>query len=158
DYVWRLGGARWPLQRGENDWETAQLTAGGRFKPVNPRASLRGLRDLDPFAPSAAPVRAAAAGLLRLSRRGRADAAWVVLHTEDPGRDDHMVMFQVIGDDVMAFDDAVVGPMRYQEWETIQPFGQVDGAFQLLLHTDPDTGEFHAVHRFDEHPPTPGLP
>ena len=157
EYLWQLGGAQWPLQRGENDWETAQLTAGGRFKPVNPRGPPRGRRDRDPFAASAAPVRAAAAGLLRLSRRARADAAWVVLHTDDE-RDDHLVMLQVIGSEVVVFDEAVGGPMGFREWETIQPFGQVDAAWQLLLHTEPGTGKLHAIHRLDKHPPTSGLP
>src|SRR5262249_32019481 len=40
----------------------------------------------------------------------------------------------------------------------IQPFGHVDAAWQLLLHTDADTGEFHAIHRYDKHDRTPGLP
>ena len=157
DFVWQLGGQLWDLVRGddpENDWETAQLTAGGRLRPVDPRGPPGGLRGLDPFA-SAGPVRAAVAGLLG---RDDADAAWVVLHTDDADRADHMVMLQVIGDEVIVFDDAVGGPMRYQEWETIQPFGQVDSAFQLLLRTDPDTGAFEAVHRLDQHPPTPDLP
>src|SRR5262249_52557058 len=53
--------------------------------------------------------------------------------------------------------------MRYQQWETIQPFGKIDAAFQLLLHTNPNTDNLHgdqfvAIHRDNEQPATPGLP
>ena len=165
EYAWQLGGPRWLLQEGDNDWETVELTTGGCLRRID-EASLLPDSSLAAWElAQVTPVAAAAAELLQ--RRGEpdaADAAWVVIDADptDDEVDAHLITLQVIDDEVLVFDrdveQKVGGPTPLSTWASIQRYGPVRQARRVLLCTDRQTGEFVPMEPVGRHPQDPDLP
>ncbi|MBO0881092.1 MAG: phosphotransferase, partial [Mycobacterium sp.] len=125
------------------------------------------------------PVAVAAAELLR--RRGQPnapDAAVLAIDADptNPNVDAHLIMLQVIDDQVVVFDPELErwlgGPTTLSKWAEEQQesrvlearqhgeqrYGPVQHARRVLLRTDRETGGFIPVEPVGSHPQDPDLP